>query len=779
MASVPPVSLPIDQLSENFFTVIQSHHSILDPTTLKPVPGKLSNSPHNKIYSLTLTFLEKANDASPLSKQSLASLYTAIGTYNKKATLACKSANKEGAIDSSLFQKLCARIESLSGIARKEEAEHATAPPPISNFTLATKNDAVKLQWDLSYIATEWYAFRALDLTVTLYKEQLKYREMLLSRQYRFSQIQAGFASTPPEAFFTAPWPILLLYIQYAKVMREGGPKKMDSYRPLILRIKKAQELYPQHKEDLDTILIDAEWTELTWQTLDRMVDCGETITVLSCNLPRNGFGQAMIDTITTIQKCIQNLKKLNLSRNEHFTKKYRTADEEFEAGVPIESSMAEFDKEVSDILSQCVDEYKKSLEMITKRYAGVYMRATDFFSHLSPKKQAKGIDAVRTFTPFIPNGIFEPNSPFSNEIHKKVPSPEELLLFPPFSFVSAVSTIVHEYDAEKLKSATAEEDVKLSYLPPLPSPSAKRPDKNHTKRSMSVKRKKDQALSTPMEDESVLKSTAEEERKSELPQLPPEEERTKQLGHEESSPPKPEPALPTIPALTQSFQQLSLNVPPHSSPHPAEGSKSRQNAASLDLGFCNGQKSDPTLRFSTHVSRWTLSENSPNHPFNRDPLYTDRIRPLSAASKEAIQFQHTPPLAVINVLLAKGERYVHTDKVKESFYLPAEATFYDGSNRFEKGVITLGRNLSTGEIFHYHFSQMAPSTLRALYAQLQFLHGTDDDAPADVQSECPDFGRTLGDDGSQIENIEDTGIGVMKVTIDDPRRHVKLDVFF
>ena len=116
--------------------------------------------------------------------------------------------------------------------------------------------------------------------------------------------------------------------------------------------------------------------------------------------------------------------------------------------------------------------------------------------------------------------------------------------------------------------------------------------------------------------------------------------------------------------------------------------------------------------------------------------------------------------------------------QTEERYYMLAEAQWYDGTDRYEKGVVTVGRNRQTGMIFHYTFSLKAPTTLQKEYSQDGFKPCMQED-PLDMplQGRILPY-KTIPDDGSVISDIEDRHIGFVGVTVDDRKSQLCIKVY-
>ena len=183
-------------------------------------------------------------------------------------------------------------------------------------------------------------------------------------------------------------------------------------------------------------------------------------------------------------------------------------------------------------------------------------------------------------------------------------------------------------------------------------------------------------------------------------------------------------------------------------------------------FSFNVGDSFNSNLQYGWRVRRWWNTDTY--DPFRDDSHYS--LKTFSSSTKKAIRSQHALPLAVTTVLFECGKKFVNADGSQERFFLPAEAHLDDG--RYEKGVITLGRIPQSQLIFHYHFSQLAPSTLCRSYAKDGFFQSYDDeDSSCEVEPECVDPRKTLPLDKSEISAISDTKLGTIEVTVSDPER--------
>ena len=158
---------------------------------------------------------------------------------------------------------------------------------------------------------------------------------------------------------------------------------------------------------------------------------------------------------------------------------------------------------------------------------------------------------------------------------------------------------------------------------------------------------------------------------------------------------------------------------------------------------FKEGDKADSTLRFAHHAARWY---DSSDDPFQNDPIY--QCQQLSQEEKEDIRLRHTTPLSLVGVIVEYGDRYQQRGGLCESFRLPADIQWKDGSGQAH-GVIAIGRECATKTIFHDHFSR--PKDVEAYYNQNDFVRSpwTGAEPPARKQSQ--------GDrvkDGSVISEI-------------------------
>lgn len=706
---------------------------------LRPVE-RTGSTPHpNTVLERILAILNDTEQDALPPQIHLTSLESTFLAYMKKVALLYGKGSRGAPINESIKAQIVQKIVSLQKLAQNKTSKSSPilthACPPLLN---AQEQVAITKK-RLSYFLSEWYLFKSLNYTASLFTSHLHTREMLLSRGYHICCSRAGTGFLPPVSFFESPWPILILFNRFQKVMKVGV-KEIDSYRNCFIKIKKAQKIYPQYKDVLDELFFEAEYAEYQQEFLKI---CPETLSTLEISgqlYQKSFFGpkaQTFIDSLLEIKDAFRQLsEKLPASYPTNLSPE----NTEFLAAERIEQENALLYTKIRDFMEQSVEEYKETLEASTEKYREALF-------------EAKNLQLELRFTPYIPAPLFLKGKFFYEHISAELPSIEEFRQFSPIEFTSLARGCTQENESKRDLQRDLTRDERLEFLPKnlfSPPPPSKQKHRKRSKPHSS----KPQAMAKESDPISPLTESME--------RLSIE---SKEIASPLSSKPKKEAKTENAPSPQPTCTEEKAPQKP--------SSPSRLEESTELYGFHIGEKANPNLQFAYRVRRWS----DPTHDTFSDEDYKNRTFPPYI--QESIRLQHTPPLALITVLLSRGERYLHKDKNKESFYLPAEATWNDGSGRYEKGVITLGRNQRTKEIFHYHFTQQAPSTLRENYASAQFYPYSEEEESAEINLEKADPRKRLPDDGSRITQISDAGIGIIGVTVEDSVRKISFDVYF
>lgn len=739
------LSLDITQLTRYFIAVNDNPQTVLNPNTLEPEKGALSRARHNTILSLVLNLLPSIL-LPTTTQQQVTCLKFGICGYIGKSKAAFAAVKKDNTIDDHLACQIFGILDSFKPSAIEQGSDKSVVsktPTPVSKDECP---DEASIQHNLSYHATQWYVYKALEYTSLVLARSLHLRDKLVNSGYRFTVTKKGFVALPPLSLFTSPWPIQLLGFCSQKAIRKGT-QETALLRKSIFRIKKAKEVFSTYKDELEAFLTSVELNELLLQAAQMTKDCCYTIIIIQAQFSEDALGKLMQNLFSEVKVINNKSDELQKYEQIHFSTSYPSEESEFMVGEDLERREIELFRQLCDLFAQSAATYRLCIHQLAAEdkknsYSAFFERAQRLILNHSKRHKVGKEPPLPKFKPFFAAPIFEQESLFFKHVSSKLPSPDEFFQFSPIEFTSTISKICREYETRGENPSPLTQHERLEFLPcerktkPIP------------------KKKKARKIQSPpqMMTQGAAQTDLVSERMAEL-----------SLESKENPPPQPSipPSITSAPSSTIALAEPQMPLEEHAA------------IPSTLFGFHIGEKAKAKLKFSRRVTRWS---DPLCNPFN-DKDYRDRT--FSPSVQESIRFQHTPPLPVINVLLSRGERYLHKDKVKESFYLPAEATWNDGSGKYEKGVITLGRNRYTLEIFHYHFSQQAPSTLQAQYASSEFYKCTEEEDLQELVCESSDSGKELPDDGSFISQIADTGVGFIRITVYDPNRKISFDVYF
>jgi hypothetical protein len=574
-------------------------------------------------------------------------------------------------------------------------------------------------------MTTEWYFFKALDLCSRIISLTQTHRTQLLAQQYRLGMMQDGNTLLPPPDYFKATWPILLLGYKLDTAIN-ANPRDDDEYQRMIFRILEAQKIYTTHADAITGILLTARFQEMHTTSKAMMVECTKTLAMIRERIPKADLGIALGKLIENLDNIQPTIVRLEREREAVCSASFPSDDLRFEAGERVDAQCFEILTQMGLFFATATAAFKENLSPLLKTYQKCLVNLTSYHEqhhnqHVC-RKQKKELE----FCPVLPSPIFRPNGFFSAYITTTLPSVEEMEAFAPFPFPLHLDTIIQEHESLK--------DEDRGFLP------------------------KDIQFQTAIRRRRQPKKRPQHE-----PQLPVSPPSPKESSHEKPSPSIHQPVSSSPQSISppiEKFSQLSL--------------------CEKQCGFHVGAGPDPTLQFSRHVRRWKIPDLD---PFIHDPQYRDRH--FSREVQEGIYFQHTPPLALIPIIRECGEEFINIDGVRKSYFLPAEATWYDGSGRYEKGVVALGLYSPTGEIVHYSFSLKSTSTHRQYLHRENFFQPYIDEVEKEergleLDDKKPNPLKTLPSDRSEICQIsENDRTGIVEITVNDSIRQLQVTVFF
>ena len=728
--------IPIDSLCERFTIAVNKPQTILTEH-LEPIPGRLSSCLHDAIFATTLQILT-STQASAISNQTLLiKLRDIIHAYIEKvetaAKLALKIGRKATTFNPERVQRIFDRIKELhTEVCKGEPPQRLITPEDLKEMPLQIDADFIELRGYVCTMATEWHLYKALALASTAIATTQQLEGELLTQQYRLSRSEDGLFIIPPQTHFEAPWPILLLAFRLDK-FKGGGIENPLIYENLIMKIVKAKEFYPHQATVLSGLLTAARYGEMQRTSALMVQETTKTLAMFRERVPKGAWGTVLSFLIESLDGMKAKNLELEKEAKTIFGTPYPTEELRSEAGECLARQEAANLVEIGGIFSQGVASFKAILPAFADSYIALFSKLKTYKTNPCQRRERDRQSAKILFTPAIPSPIFLDTSVFAPYSTPHFPSEEAIQQFTQPSISTRIDAIIQRY--EERKSLSTSMHTQRDFLP---------------KNVFSFSRMPHVASKQKLLSKHKMPFCLTEEASSCLTTSPPL-----------LSSPLPVAYFPPIAAAeaaVEAFSKLSLQqrLPPSS------------------FNFQVGDRLSPSFQFSRHVLRW---KDPKLDPFRYDPCYRDTH--YSPEVREAIRFQHTPPLALLKVILDYGEKYIHSDSVKESYYLPSEATWYDDSRRFEKGVVTVGRNRYTGEIFHYTFSQQAPSTLRQNYARNRFFLCQDEEEGVELFPGEIDPRKTIPDDGSVIHQIDDQGIGIVTVTVDDPIRKIRVDLFF
>ena len=743
--------LTLETLYEKFALAVTSSHTILNES-LEVIPGRLSAAMHDKILTSALRILE-ATTADTIPNQAVViRVRDVIHAYVAKAQIASKLTAKAGRtprmVPAPVLQQLFDRLKALH--VQVSSRDSASIPdqkvPPET--ALHTNADFEQTLRHACCMVTEWHLFRALELAASLVRVSQQYRAELLHLQYRLCRDANRMVILPPPSHFEAPWPILLLG---HRLDRLSSDSDTDAYQALVIKILRAKTVYPQHESSIDGILLSARYDQALRAACDMIVGCTKAFAMIRERVPKNRLDPAIVHLIERLDGLKE--ESCSLQKDEAlFALTISVTDaEKLDLLEQFEKRHTALQEKVSTYFIESLSTFRASLNEFGKFYGSLTASLHQCQESNSKSHPALPQDLSLSFTPVVPAPLFSSTSLFGPFVSHQLPSPEEIVRFSPCLYTTRIDSIIdlHRSGQQHLLSQAVEQPRESETKSPV-APRKSFRSRTHKKIIISSRYSFSQRPSVP---EKAAPSP------SSPPSVPSSPPYSPSFGSPlPSSPLILPPSMPVDePSVVEKLSAISLS----------------DEAAPSSSSFSVGSKPDPNVQFSMHVKRWW----TPAHdPFLIDPAYRDRH--FSQTAKESIRFQHTPPLALIRAVLDMGEKYINEDGVRESYYLPAEASWYDGSRRYDKGVVTVGRNRHTGEIFHFTFSQQAPSTLRANYSRTQFFRCTEEDVPPPQPPDKLFPQKTLPDDGSSVLQIDDQDIGIITVTIDDPKRKVRVDLF-
>jgi hypothetical protein len=770
--SVHALSISLEQLAQNLHDTVSSRDKSLDDA-LEIRDRAFNTCNHRKILSLVLGRLQAETQMTQQDFGPLAIIRVSLQRFADKAVQVHKTrgAASGGTIDA--IQQIRAQLMERINILQRS-ADTAGPDRSASHVQhmaqLPSEEDKERLCTIAQNMSIAWHIFRSCNAVVDLMKRETELRQAVADQGGQFIPIAAirYFGLLPPLSFFSAPIPAILLGTRIITLLQEisekanGLPTAKD-LEILIELTRQGQALYPDHAKTFGMYLTYVQWLQCSHFAKAMWIGSCVSIEELQSLFLRCKMSSVLQNLCDACEKG----KASIIEANRIMIHSLQDLLSEQERLDLMDEALSARQRAVEDIvaaLSDPIAAFRSALPSISKTYASA---VPTLVSADSTQSTSAGLHAK----------IFEGNVVYAMYGKIGLPSPEEILAFSPLVFPLLVlthapqATIGNTLDAHSQPpdvdlQVQAEDRQHPSAPPQAKSISPLLPQKA-VRTSQKIARKQKHRFK-----ETARAPITEKDHPSPKHSQAPAAARKKLdtlVGPvcEYAAAPQADTSLETAKApqsMTQELSPLSkgrgkrfaiirqtLQPPEHHTP----------------FTFRIGDRVQPSLTFAWHVSRW---HDRRYDPFVSDPQYSTRT--YTSKIQSAIRFEHTPPLALLRVVLEYGKQFVDHGRKEESRYLPADVQWDDGA--YDQGVLTVGRNLRTSVIFHIGFSQLSPTTLERQYLEGKMFQPLIEVAPKDKTGPC----KGLSDDTTYVSDIKELHPGMYAITVRDPVRRLNFHLY-
>ena len=783
------------QLAYNLDRFLTSHGTVLNSR----LQLEESVLPFHKVKhaEILTTIFRRLHSETPIradDRQDLAVLSVRIREYRAKLMASHKLQNRPpNQIVMGLIDGVQTCLSTLQPQPKTiDDASDIQATYTALSSPLPTERELTLLYGFVRENAIMCHMFRALLLTIQLVTKEQKTRQEMLKQGWSIIPSGADHEYTPPSSFFDAPVPVMLVGSRIGRMIAGISPDKdceihpgfQDVFNPVVRLIQRGKTAYPEYAAVFDAFLSCAHNQESdilaqqmkveTFDTLSRMRDTLVNMCPGIIDLFKQFREWTRLHTI--IENCTNSL--------EH------TPSMDHEQTVnTLEGARAKLETTIIG-MSSCVDNNLVLLKQIAPLYEKGF--------HQLERHKAEFL----VFKSKIPLRIFEAGSFFSQFVSEKIPSPQEFYELTAPTLVLRTTMDPSQFPhTEPLTSK--EDDPPPALLDPKPSTHitspAAQPGHHRSKKKGVRFHSRETALSQPHHEDIHVTEESPSQKESDnvvdkentglsVHHMQPQsqsaqgqEETPDQEPHEQINPSAVERTpLSVQPEKMPSKQKRSLKKQPgasvSSTPIPSSQKSSpkhnERNGKQLSLMFHTGDRAR-AYPFADHAGRWF----DPNRkPCDEDPAYSSHHYPQLVLAR--IIQEHTPPLVCLNILFTKGVQYTDGGGKVESRSLFARVTWpEDPFQGWKEGMMSVGRVLKTGDIYHFFFSKLTPEQQKEWYVSRRMHQPLVEKLPQ-RQKEISRPDVRFFEDNSQIDSIADDGTGTIVVSVSNEAPPVKVQLY-
>lgn len=730
--------------------------------SLEIVQQDRNRAHHNAILTAIMLRLEAEIPSAQLSPNILVTLHRVVAAYASKMEVAqtLEAKKNRGKINHALVEKIFAKIKELHSSVQQLCALPQNSQPQFYARPPDPSSERQQMKSFLEIFFTNECILKAaqrLGLTIDAY---VQFREQIRLDGNRI--INAGDVDVclPAQKYLDLPGPLFLLECRLSYLMEKNIVRNMEEVQRVMKKFYFAQLRFAKYARTLSGLLLRVKSTEVTHLVRKRMADLINTIADLRARYRPEHVSKAVTKFAKEIFEVIEEIKLFKIKKTAILFQKFNSLDEDLQAKEALSALHAALTNKIGTICSTCDGGHTKSDLHWFSMYAAAYVQVSkpDPSSHHDPKKT----EGALLFYSRLRAGIFDKRSDFYSSLPKMFPSPQEILAMEEISnappYVSVIDTVFSELEAAR-SSPEIRPDTKEFLPKPLRSPPRVKkrtlqPISKRASPSPTVHKKKPQIVS-----------------KMEQLMISPPQPLPLPLATAVSGEPQQRQGSASSSDALETMTTASQATETAAAPTPALPSDV-VNVKPSFFSFCVGSGPNVHFQYAWHVRRWWSPQYN---PLVQDPCYS--TKQFSPPVLQSIIFHHTIGLALIPVVMECGQKFTKKDEkgrtIRESYTLPSDVQWTDGSNQFERGVITVAFDPTTREFFHVGFSLKAPSTMRDEYLRDGYFLA-DVEEPSELVVEPHVSIKTLPDDGSRVETIDDFG-----VTVIDPKNHVRFETYF
>lgn len=767
--------LPLSSLCQNIETATKTVGVVLNPQ-LQVVPGKRYETNLNSVLQAILNRLEDEATNGEQPPQILTTLSHDVTDFVTKITTAKQVARKGTQLDRSLVTKIDIRVQELLNGNRQVCREERQAKGVAELGIYPSLGNRINPKDFVDMVVSESCIFKAVHHIVQADAAYLQYRDKVCANGYHIIFEGGQEHWLVPQKCLELPGPLFLLLCRFSFSSCSQEQHNYSISQRFIPQFLRARLQFPEHTDAINGIIASLRLKESRAILGQRLMALYETIKETQKYCSSGCAGILLSNFAEQFLKKYESFTPLAKDRIRISNQDFASEEEKIAACEPVAEKETEIFAQLGLLFDLAVREHFSSFVQWFNEYLEAYITIQ---SSSATSKNQNFAPACLPFTPRFRTGIFDKKYGLHSLVPATIPTPEALMTMlnpnttPPYT--DPIEEIIQQWTSQQSDS-TPPPDTK-EFLPQnvakWKKPAPKKPSKHkthpHTAKSGTTQ------LVQQMEDLTLSKESP---APSPAPDSKPSLAVTPPVKSTQPAPsisplrPAPSPAPDTKTPPSPKVEVPVEPIPPAPSisrlrPAPAPTLEERGPRFSFHEG--SGPVSE--FLFKLRVYRWF---ENPDSIFQYDHGYNQRK--YTEDEKASLILKHTVGLALIPVLLEGGKEFVQKDdkgRIRHSYTLAADAIWTDGTQRFERGILTVARDQKSRAFFHLFFSKRNPREMFNQYTKMGFFPADASELPEQMPEKA-DTTLRLPDDNSRVEKIYEYGVDVI-----DPKNRVRFKAYF